>query len=361
MFALHFYKKRMFGKRKFKKKSLFKSLRGNPLPPIPESNHVALIEGVRWNKPNYKFQCVKAQNKEFTELYQRYPYFGIVDIKIQDIPNFLMLSYNDDFVAKTYFFYGANSYEGLSVYLFSQLAKEAGTVFDVGAYTGLFSLVASCSNAKSKIYAYEPVAAIADRISDNVKLNGVQNISVCAKAVSDSERKQILNMYGYSGSTTGSSIAIKKNKNIFQSVEVDVVTLDSELDRHADSTNELILVKLDTEKDEINALKGSFNLLKKDYVALLVEVLDDDQLAQVIDYLFGFEYAVGYIDEKNANIFWLSQDAMVTDSSKPADLVGSKFSINQIGYGNLIAVSSKLGKSRIEEIVHSANAKIYDL
>jgi len=67
--------------------------------------------------------------------------------------------------------------------------KEKDTVIDVGAHIGLFSLFASKSCKKGKIYAFEPIKENYEKLESNIKLNNLLNIQAYNTAVSKSTSK----------------------------------------------------------------------------------------------------------------------------------------------------------------------------
>src|SRR5688572_26157283 len=77
-----------------------------------------------------------------TDLRKIAPYFGYVEVSISGVPEFSMLSNNDDFVAERYFWYGADAYEPTSLQVWTGLARRSAVVCDVGSYTGVFALSA---------------------------------------------------------------------------------------------------------------------------------------------------------------------------------------------------------------------------
>ena len=87
-------------------------------------------------KPDYKYRPASTHSKSFQALKKKYPYFGYIAVEIEDVRPFLMFSSNDDRVAQTYFFYGANAFESLSLRIWRELAQGSRHIFDIGAFTG---------------------------------------------------------------------------------------------------------------------------------------------------------------------------------------------------------------------------------
>src|SRR3712207_3489738 len=76
---------------------------------LAEANHAALSRRL-FLDPGYEFRPVSVHNEHFQVLKRQHPYFGYVDIEVENVPPFLMFSNNDDQVAQTYFWYGPDSF-----------------------------------------------------------------------------------------------------------------------------------------------------------------------------------------------------------------------------------------------------------
>lgn len=119
----------------------------------------------------------------FREAQKRWPPSGIVNCEFNGI-NFKMYSHCDDDLV--YFFYYNKKYnEHSDLNLFSILAKHSKCILDIGANTGLFSIISREVNPRSTIYAFEPYDANIDRIKKNLLCNGIADVKVIAEALGD--------------------------------------------------------------------------------------------------------------------------------------------------------------------------------
>ena len=55
--------------------------------------------------------------------------------------------------------------------LWMQLAKNSNVIFDIGANTGLYGLVAKSINSSSKIYSFEPLPGVYRFLDKNIQEN----------------------------------------------------------------------------------------------------------------------------------------------------------------------------------------------
>ncbi len=83
------------------------------------------------------------------------------------------------------------AYEPTIARLIARLVQPGTVFFDVGANIGQHSMVAAYYGAR--VFAFEPVAQLAQRIKDNARLNGLQHyISVHRYAAADVTRRATL-------------------------------------------------------------------------------------------------------------------------------------------------------------------------
>ena len=182
---------------------------------------------------------------------------------------FLLFHANDDIVAWHYFWLGDDAYEPELTRLWVDWASTAATVLDVGAYTGLMSLLAALINPECHVHAIEPVERTVERLRINLRVNGVlDRVTTHARAASDEFGVEMINYYreeNFLG--TGSSIH-DKGKRIFARRMIQMVNLDLYLG----STNRFDLIKIDVEGFEPAVLKGLSSVLARDKPRLLLEV-----------------------------------------------------------------------------------------
>jgi len=78
-------------------------------------------------------------------------------------------------------------YEGASVQLFYYLSKQCSTIVDIGANVGYFTLIGASSNRNAKVISFEPVGKIFQRLSKNIGLNSLVNVTAENSVVGNSE------------------------------------------------------------------------------------------------------------------------------------------------------------------------------
>ena len=151
----------------------------------------------------------------FWKVKQDHPFIGFVDCRVEDLA-FTMFSADDDVVAWHYFWAGPDAYEPAIVSQWLRWARAAETILDIGAYTGLMSIIAALANPACRVHAMEPLERTVERLSINLKANGIdRRVETHPRAAADAFGPEIINLYrdaNFLG--TGNSIH-DKGKKIF--------------------------------------------------------------------------------------------------------------------------------------------------
>jgi FkbM family methyltransferase len=101
-----------------------------------------------------------------------FAYHGFIDCEAAPGQGrFVMFSNDDDVVAKHYLFSGPSSFEATTLAVWCQLARQARWVFDIGAFTGVFSLAAAAANPNAIVSAFEPSFITYSRLLTNIYAN----------------------------------------------------------------------------------------------------------------------------------------------------------------------------------------------
>lgn len=169
-------------------------------------------------------------------------------------------------------------------------------VYEVGAFQGLLTLFFS-SRAR-EVIAYEPNPPSYERVTENLRLNGRQNVRLRQLAVGD--RPGVLTlltdplMPGGASADPQVSNQIRSSVAAITSVTVPVVTLDDDI-----RTSELPppdFIKIDIEGMELPALRGMASILRRHFPELYIEMhgatieQKDENVRAVVDYLCGVGY-----------------------------------------------------------------------
>ncbi|WP_248914023.1 FkbM family methyltransferase [Pseudomonas moorei] len=223
---------------------------------------------------------------------KKYPWYGFVDVDISGVPTFTMFSNNDDFVAQAYFWKGVDAYESTSLKLWTTLARKSVSVFDIGAYSGVYSLAASRASPKSKIYAVEALDRVYSRLLINKAANSAANINCFNFAVSDCDSEIELLIYSgqdilVSGSSTIADVCARVPH---EKKRVKSLTLDSFVESNA--ILGVGLIKIDAEGAEHLILKGAQRLISNYLPDIICELLPAAKINDIVEFfgLLGYKY-----------------------------------------------------------------------
>lgn len=226
-------------------------------------------------------------------------------------------------------------WEGVSLRLWAELAKEAEVILDVGANTGLYALVAQAANPSATVVAFEPVPRVFRMLAENVRLNR-DTVRCVPAAVSDEIGRTTI--YAPRGenpkaSSLDPSVFGEGVGRSWEPLEVETVRLDVFL---ADEGLAPDLIKVDVEGHEPAVLRGLGEILALHRPSLLVEVLDEARAASVRESLEGLGYRAYEIDEtegpeplpagraptRGRNVLFCSPDTASNLGLSPARLSG---------------------------------------
>ena len=145
--------------------------------------------------------------------------------------------------------------------------------FDIGSYTGYYSLYFAKNSSISNIIAFEPNSLNFNKLIKNIKLNNL-NIITHNFACSDVEGDAII-WFTNSNKLGGSSILNKNDieidkyeKNKLKFLNIKTNTLDK---IYGHLNNKQILIKIDVERHEINVLDGGFKFFNNNNILLQIE------------------------------------------------------------------------------------------
>lgn len=197
---------------------------------------------------------------------------GTVSCRLPNGRTLRLWSRADDWVSNQVYWRGWHGYEPETAPVFFRLATKARVTLDVGAYVGFFACLAAHANPKGKVFAFEPLPAIYERLNLNVRLNRLDNINTTQTAVAETNGDARFFHVG-DGLPTSSSLSypFMQGTEGLTSSDVPVVSLDSFLAQKR--VEGVDLIKIDTESTEPDVLRGALTTLQRDHPTIICEVL----------------------------------------------------------------------------------------
>ncbi len=166
-------------------------------------------------------------------------------------------------------------------YLFSLLDKPADIFLDIGANFGLYTVLASHMNVAERVCAFEPGPRNRAQLFANLYLNRMtEKVGVYPQAVSDIDG--VITMQLDPETSTGTS-------RIGQVDGVGTEVMCARLDSLIDADSQHVILKIDIEGHELQALNGMTNLLTRNFCALQIEVFEPNRQA-----VAAFMKSIGY-------------------------------------------------------------------
>lgn len=242
------------------------------------------------------FSSVLKVWKPSPSFYQHLNFKGVFNVRIDSQSSFKIKSYGYRIENELFWEGLYGGWEKDSMKLWVQLSKISNVIIDIGANSGIYSLVAKSVQPNSQVYAFEPVNRVYKKLVKNIELNGF-DIVTKELAVSNRTGNAIvydnLNEHVYS---------VTVNKNLFapttKVVEslIQTITLDEFISKN--NIKNIDLIKIDVETHEPEVLEGFKFHLEKFKPTLLIEVLNEEIAEKINHYIKDLGYLYFNISEK---------------------------------------------------------------
>jgi FkbM family methyltransferase len=182
--------------------------------------------------------------------------------------------------------------------LWAQMAERSEIIFDVGANTGYYSLLAKAVNPTCKVYGFEPVPRIFKWYKNNCLVNKF-DIDCFNIALSDriGENKIFLqksrqNVYSAS---LDKSFAESHSTRIIEPETIFTTTIKDIVEKN--QLEKIDLMKIDVEGYELQVLTGMGEYLQKFKPSFLIEVLSNELGASLTEILKPLNYLFFNLNE----------------------------------------------------------------
>lgn len=188
----------------------------------------------------------------------------------------------DDVLARSFVWTGFRDWEPTTVPLFCELARASTGFLDVGAFTGVYSLLACAVNPAIRVVAVEPNPSVLHGLRRNIDINqfGARCTPIAA-ALSGEQGSGTLTI------PPDTTAATLEHATRGDRVEVELLTGDAVV--HGTVID---LVKIDAEGHELEVLRGLSRTLEECSPAVIIECLSEDSFLEVRSFLEG----LGYLD-----------------------------------------------------------------
>jgi FkbM family methyltransferase len=208
-------------------------------------------------------------------------------------------SRGDDWISNQVFWRGWDGYETEVAGVFWSLAAVSSVTLDVGAHVGYYTVLAAYANPSAKVYALEPLPAVFDRLSRNIRLNNLQNVVALRSAAGaiDGEA-DFFHVPGIIPCSSSLSEEFMRGIPGLTRLRVGVTRIDTLAEAH--HLQSIDLVKLDTETTEPEVLAGMVKALRRWKPDIICEVLRGTDTAALVKTLQPLGYSFYHLTDRGA-------------------------------------------------------------
>ncbi|MEM7127662.1 MAG: FkbM family methyltransferase [Chloroflexota bacterium] len=188
--------------------------------------------------------------------------------------------------------FALGTYEPHIVECMKQYIKPGAVVYDIGANAGYLTLTLSTiSQDSGQVFAFEPDPQNLAALNQNIQDNGLSNVQVIEKAVSDTTGELTFASFEYSLVGHLSTPDTPDDATLLQ---VQSVTLDEFVYEQGFPVPDFI--KIDTEGAEDRVIFGADRLLREEKPVILAEVRKGDIYQNVVDYVTERDYRFEFLE-----------------------------------------------------------------
>lgn len=246
------------------------------------------------------FSLLKTVWHPSENIYRHLHFHGVFNVKVDAKSSFKIRHYGF-FIENEIFWEGLeNGHEAISYSLWIKSVRNSKIILDIGANTGVFSLIAKAVNPSAEVYAFEPVKRVFEKLESNNKLNNFGIICI-EQAASNFDGEATI--YDTDSEHTY-SVTVNKNvrpdeKNQIET-KIKAIRLDTFIENH--NLSNIDLMKIDVETHEPEVLEGMGEYLAKFKPSILIEILDDEVGERVEKLVADCGYLYFNIDDKAKSV-----------------------------------------------------------
>ena len=211
--------------------------------------------------------------------------------------------YNTASIIENHLFWkGMEGFEPQSLKLWARISKDADTIFDLGANSGVYSLIAKSENPNSKVYAFECVDRVFDVLKKNIALNDY-DVACFKQAVSNKDgigsfidddapfTYSVIVNRGLEEVADGRGVS----KTELHEVKTELITLDTFIEQN--NITSIDLMKIDVETHEPEVIEGFQKHIQAFQPTILIEIIRDAVASSLEEQFSELDYIFFFINE----------------------------------------------------------------
>lgn len=211
-------------------------------------------------------------------IYKHLSFVGAFEVKVAG-KKFKTMHYGYELENEIFWKGLAGGWESECITWWIKLCANADVILDVGASTGIYALIAKTIKPEAKVFAFEPIPTVYEKLRQNIALNNFE-IKSYAAALSDYDGTGTIAL---SDAEMLYSVTINQPMHIdgnhYKSVDVKTIKLSTFIEQ--EKLPKVDLMKIDVETHEGEVLKGMGDYLAKYKPILLIEILNEEVGAKV--------------------------------------------------------------------------------
>lgn len=231
-------------------------------------------------------------------LYRNLRFKGVIKVNIGS-NSFKIHTDYDKYVETKLFWKGVEAkYEKMSYDLWMNLSKKSSVILDVGANTGIYSLISKTVNPKAEVFAFEPMPDVYQQLETNEKLN---NYGIHCLELAASNENGTADIYTNPEEKLYTSTLNSEN-TVENSIKTTIKTITLKTWIKENNISNIDLMKVDVESFEPQVMEGMGEFLKQMRPTMLMEILSNEVGLEVEKHLEGCDYIYFNLDEETKPI-----------------------------------------------------------
>tara|TARA_X000000368_G_C23047588_1_gene719850 strand:- start:1296 stop:2174 length:879 start_codon:yes stop_codon:yes gene_type:complete len=226
---------------------------------------------------------------------------GKFKVRTDDNKSFFLYN-NGFFLENSIFWLGMENFkwEFMTRKIWVHLSNSSKVIFDIGANTGIYAILAKVYNPKSKIFAFEPQPNIYNVLKKNNQINHF-DISCENIAISNEEGEVPFFNYGSKSFSKNNTTAGSLNKNWRTKNQHSILVSVNKLGNYIKEKkiNRADLIKIDVETFEFEVLEGLDEFIELFKPIIILEIQNQYIGSNISSLLSKKHYSFFNIDEKN--------------------------------------------------------------
>ena len=230
-------------------------------------------------------------------IYKHLHFKGIIKVNVNKNQTFKMYHYGYQIENEIFWNGLTGGWEKVSLGLWIKLCANSDVIIDIGANTGIYSLIAKAVNRNSLVFAFEPVMRVFKKLEINNQLNKY-DIKCLQLAISNYTGTAII--YDLKSEHIY-SVSVNKNLNDSNietvKTEIKTITLNDVVEKY--NLTKIDLIKIDVETHEAEVMEGFSKYLEKFKPTILIEILNDEVGSNIQKLVCDLDYLYFNIDENS--------------------------------------------------------------